>query len=287
MSELEERKNKRIGVMISVGLHVALLILFFFILAWRQPNPPHPEYGIELNFGLDEAGSGNVQPQNRPTPQVRPEPEQPSESKPEPVQEKVEPQPEVVTRNEVEKTTSVQPDPTPVTEKPTKVDKPVEKPKEEPKPTPKPQPKEEVKDSPKTASNTAQSAETKPGTAPSHGDQPGKVGDQGKPEGTVDARALYGTPGGGDGASFDLAGWNWDYIPKPNESSNETGRIVFRIRVDDRGDVTEIVRVESTVSPAVERVYREAVQRVTFSRTASGPVPQSTTGTITFIIRSR
>jgi periplasmic protein TonB len=286
MSELE-KKNKRIGLMVSLGLHVALLILFFFILAWRQPNPPHPEYGIEINFGLDQAGSGNVQPQNRPTPQVRPEPEQPTQTRPEPVQERVEPQPPVVTRNEVQKTTSVQPDPTPVTEKPTKVETPVEKPKEAPKPAPQPQPKEEVKQAPKQAASTSESTDSKPSSSPSHGDQPNKVGDQGKPEGTVDARALYGTPGGGDGASFDLAGWNWDYIPRPNESSSETGRIVFRIRVDDRGDVTEIVTVERTVSPAVERVYREAVQRVTFSRTASGPVPPQTTGTITFIIRAR
>ena len=285
MSE-QEKKNKKIGLMFSIGLHAALLILFFFIMAWRQPNPPHPEYGIELNFGLEQAGSGNVQPENRPSPQPQPEPEQPAQAQPE-VQETVEPQPEVIEEMKVEESPSVQPDPTPITQKP-KVEKPVEKPKEEPKPTPKSQPKEEVKEPQKqTSTANTQNTEAKTGSAPSHGDQPGKTGDQGDPEGTVDARALYGTPGGGDGASFDLAGWRWDDIPKPRETSNETGRVVFRIKVDDRGDVIEIVTLESTVSPGVENIYKEAARRTTFSRSTAGPVPPQTTGTITFIIRSR
>lgn len=289
MSELEEKKNKKIGLMVSMGLHVALLILFFFILAWRAPNPPHPEYGIELNFGLDNAGSGAIQPQNRPTPLATPEPEKPSESRQEQAQPRQEPRPEPVTRNEAESPSVVQPEPSPVTETPTKTEKPIEQtkmPKEEPKTEPMPEPNAESKE-PVQNVKEQENADAKTGNVPSQGDQANKTGDQGKPEGTVDARALYGSQGGGGGASFDLAGWNWDYIPKPSESSDETGRIVFRIKVDDRGDITEIVTQERTVSPAVERVYREAVQRVTFSRTSAGPVPPQTTGTITFIIRAR
>lgn len=63
--EEEEKKNKRWGMIVSLGLHLSLLILFFFLLAWREPNPPLPEYGIELNFGMVE-GYGNEQPTTPP-----------------------------------------------------------------------------------------------------------------------------------------------------------------------------------------------------------------------------
>src|SRR5690606_42147317 len=63
--EEEEKKNKRIGMAVSIGLHLCLLILFFFVLAWREPNPPLTEYVIELNFGM-VAGYGNEQPTTPP-----------------------------------------------------------------------------------------------------------------------------------------------------------------------------------------------------------------------------
>lgn len=84
MSE-QEKKNKKIGMAVSVGLHAIVLLIFFFILAWRAPDPPLPEYGIELNFGLDDAGYGDKQPVT-PASRSQAQESQP-ESKPEPVQE--------------------------------------------------------------------------------------------------------------------------------------------------------------------------------------------------------
>ena len=52
----QERKNKRIGWIISVGVQLVLLILFYFIVAWREPIPPNPVYGIEIGF-LASGGS--------------------------------------------------------------------------------------------------------------------------------------------------------------------------------------------------------------------------------------
>ena len=57
-----ETRNNRIGILTSLGIHVALFVVLFFMMAWRAPDPPLPEYGIELNFGLDDQGSGDVQP---------------------------------------------------------------------------------------------------------------------------------------------------------------------------------------------------------------------------------
>ena len=59
---VQEKKNDRLGMGISLGVHAALLVLFIFLLAWKEPFPPLPEYGIEVNFGLETAGSGDVQP---------------------------------------------------------------------------------------------------------------------------------------------------------------------------------------------------------------------------------
>jgi len=60
--EDQEKKNRRAGLFWSTGVHALMAIALFFIVAWRAPDPPLPEYGIELNFGLDNQGSGDVQP---------------------------------------------------------------------------------------------------------------------------------------------------------------------------------------------------------------------------------
>lgn len=267
--------------MIAVGVHVAVFILFFFIMAWRQPVPPIPEYGIELNFGLDAAGTGETQPQTSPAPtpaqeeQAQEEPEQQEQPA-----EETEPQ-EDVAEEPVEESVT-QPDPSAATETPA-AEKPVEQQVTKP-----------AENKPDRIERTTEKQETQPVDKPatatgntSQGDDADEAGDKGEPEGTVDARSLYGSQGGGDGPALNLAGWTWDEIPKPQESSNETGRIVFQIKVDDRGEIMQIVTLEKTVSPTVERVYRQAVERLTFSRTAAGMTPPVSTGTITFTIKSR
>ncbi len=89
----QEKKNDRLGMGVSLGIHIALLVLFIFLLAWKEPFPPLPEYGIEVSFGLEDAGSGEVQPttpvNNTPEPvEEEPAPEEPSSNEeiiPEPV----------------------------------------------------------------------------------------------------------------------------------------------------------------------------------------------------------
>ena len=74
MDDYNEKKNKRTGAIVSGAVHLVILILFIFMLAWREPNPPLPEYGIELNFGTSDIGSGDIQPLNTPTDQSEIEP---------------------------------------------------------------------------------------------------------------------------------------------------------------------------------------------------------------------
>lgn len=35
------------------------MLLFLWVTVWKEPYPPHPEYGIELNLGNVQTGSGN------------------------------------------------------------------------------------------------------------------------------------------------------------------------------------------------------------------------------------
>jgi outer membrane biosynthesis protein TonB len=271
MTSPEEKKDRRVAALVSLGVNSALLLLFFFLLAWQEPDPPLPEYGIELNFGLDETGAGETA-RPEPTPVVEKEPLEEVTEEVEEIEEILETPPELEEVQEpteqVEYEAPVEESPDVVEEVPETVPEVVEE-LEEPVQEPEP-------GSLYPSSNTNQGAS----------DQP--VGDQGKEEGKVDERALYGAKGPSDGASLQMAGWNWDYIPRPQDNSNDNGRIVFQITIDDRGEIISIRTLEKTVSPAVERVYREAVEELTFSRTGDNVRAAATsTGKISFVIRSK
>ncbi len=277
MSAEQENKNMRKGIFISVGIHAFLLLIMFFLLAWSAPDPPIPEYGIEMNFGTTDVGSGDVQPKTPPM-----EAEEIAEEEAEPAAEPEEEVEEVVEETPVEAVT--QPIESPVVEK-----KPEKKPEPKPKkitpkkevkkPVEKPKPKPKVK-------NTYPGKGKSDGNPSKSGDgDDNKAGDKGDPKGSLDSKSLYGS-GGKGGSSLDLAGWKWDRLPRPNDTSDESGRIVFEIKVDDQGEVVSVRTIEKTVSPAVERIYKAEVERLTFTRTSGGQAAAISTGRITFILKA-
>ena len=289
MSEAQkEKKNKRIGAIISVGSHVAVLLLFLFMVAWRAPDPPLPEYGIELNFGLDDAGSGEVQPEPETTPaETESQEEAEPDGKEEPIEEEVVEQQEIETPvEEVTPIHSEHESPDVVEEMPEKkVEEPVEKKEEEVK-------EEAPKLPPVLYPNNKTGSGGKDGDAKvaqnaNQGDERGAVGDQGDEKGTVDSRALYGNAGGGGGTSLQMSGWYWDAEPRPNDTSSESGKLVFQIVIDDKGNIIRVKTLETSVSPTVEKIYKDEVMKLTFSRTAGASVAATSTGTITFTIKAR
>src|SRR5688572_33269166 len=60
-----EKKNQKKAFLYTTLRQMLLFVGVFFIVAWRAPDPPLSEYGsgIELNFGLDDQGFGEVQPE--------------------------------------------------------------------------------------------------------------------------------------------------------------------------------------------------------------------------------
>lgn len=296
--EEQNKKNKRTATVVSIVVHSVLLLAFLFILAWKEPDPPLPEYGVELNFGLDNVGSGAIQPEieandseseEEAVPEEVAEVEEVVDAEVEPVEQEV--VEEAIVEEVEESTDNVQ-------ESPDVVNKEVEETPKEPVKEPVPEPKEEVKEpvkqpevkeviNPENGAN-GKEGESTTEQAANNGDDTDKVGDKGDENGTLDARALYGKSGGGGGSALDMAGWLWDFKPKPKDTSSENGRIVFEIKIDDQGEILSVRTIERSVSPTVEKIYRAEVEKLTFSKTSdnSAAAPIST-GRITFVIKSQ
>jgi hypothetical protein len=131
----------------------------------------------------------------------------------------------------------------------------------------------------KTASGSAQGSST-------------QKGDEGKPTGTVDGRAIMGSgtgegaPGPSSGVGLELAGWDFASKPTINDNvSTRNGKIVFKITVDDNGKIVQAVPLEYNVSNEVLAYYRTVVNKVNFKRQSGNPTADYSTGKITFIIK--
>ncbi len=267
--EQQEEKNKRVGWLVSVSIQLFLLVLFYFLVAWKAPFPPIPEYGIEL--GLTSSAGSTPQP----TPESSDQPVQessktvedesqentPIESPVENAQEDIETETPILEESETPtETDEVAGDPSETTEETTK----------------------EMAISDEIETDTTEIVQN-----PQEEAEEEEVVE----EPTVDDRAIYGNQGSetgnSEGASLALAGWIWDFKPDPDDQSDEIGKIVYKIAVDQDGYLVKIETVTSTVSPSVERKYREAVEKLTFSKTSDYTPAALSNGTVTFIIKAR
>lgn len=286
MTEKEEKRNRRIGLITSLGVHAALVVAFLLMMAWRAPNPPLPEYGIELNFGLDDQGYGEVQPETPPSEAQTTEEKQAAEDNKEQVEEAVE---ETAPKEETETTEQpVSKIESPVAAEETKKEvKP--KPKVEEKPVEKKPVEAEKKEEKLLATYPSDGKKENAAVTANHGDNPNTVGDKGSKEGSLDAKALYGKQGGGGGGpALDLAGWDWDDIPRPAIPQNESsGKIEFEIKVDANGEIIGYRVLERSLSIEAEKACRDAIAKLTFSKKPGAQVPAVSVGKITFVVRTR
>lgn len=282
----QEKKNRRTGLLWSAGVHSLLALTLFFIMAWRAPDPPLPEYGIELNFGMDNQGSGDVQPDKPVGDQgeatTTEEAQQPAATNAEevPVQDNDVKQEavEVVSKTESPvsaKETKTTPEPT---KEPSKTEKQA---------VTKTNTATPAKESPKDATADA----SKKGESSSQGDDSKKSGDKGNEQGKLDASALYGVPGGGgggNGVSLSMSGWAWADEPTiPQLPDNEDGKVVFEIECDENGDITGINTLERTLSPRAEQLLKDMIRKNSLVRTSGGKVPDRSKGRVSFVLKTR
>lgn len=290
MEAENDKRSRNIGLIGTITFHGAIALLFLLLMAWKAPNPPLPEYGVEINLGFSNEGSGDEQiatdPGNEGTTDesaALPTEAQPEEVKEEKTEEQK--QQEVVTDEK---------NPVSVKEEKKVVKEEVKtEPKKEPiKTTPTEIKKQEVKkDAVFTPTETIdKTTSQKTGENKSEGDDKNKTGNKGQPTGTLDPNASYsGTQGGGAGGSgtgLDLAGWTWDRKPDPKLPENESGRLVFEIEVDENGEITRLVPIERGLSATAEKICREEILKLTFSQTGAN-VPNISKGKITFVVKAQ
>ncbi len=120
--------------------------------------------------------------------------------------------------------------------------------------------------------------------------QEGIVSQQGSQPG-IDQRGLYGSGTNSSkqaGAGLELEGWIWDSVPQAQDTTSETGKLIFEVTIDDLGEIIAVKTLEKTVSPLVEQIYKDAVAKLTFSKTTEKRNYQPTSvGKVTFIIQAK
>lgn len=90
-----ELDSKKKATIITIIVNVLVLVGIYFIVVWRPPVPPMAQFGLELNLGFTDAGSGNEQTETPPSESEQintesPAPGTPVES-PDPVQPEAQP----------------------------------------------------------------------------------------------------------------------------------------------------------------------------------------------------
>ena len=270
------RREALIGTLVVHGL----LLLLFIFMVFKGPNPPLAALGggdgVELNYGLDPAGSGDIQsmapandsrnredsrppvaspdPQPRPVATATPDPTPPSEEK-------------IITSEADESPVSAA-----VVETPAPA-------KEEVKVIPKTPRKVAVTFSPKgsaTGGGNGVNGTSNAPTGNSNGDRPGTVGDQGDPNGSLDAKALYGNGGDGDGSGrgrgrgvgdgngLEMSGWAFENVPEIPKIDETAGIARFKIKISADGEVESVTKVSGNISPAQVKAVRDALLSASF-----------------------
>jgi hypothetical protein len=314
-SHKEELSNQRKAGLITLVINILLFLLIYFIVVWRAPDPPLSSYGLELNLGFSDLGSGDKPTTTQSsdaltTPTDAPAP---GEIAPKPVESAVpvtQPKTEVAKSKETSTKSNIEavskaPSTVKASENPTAVSRDASN-KTTPQPTRQPSTAE--------AEKTVTKAEEKPkvdqraifgaggtagtGSTPAAGSAQGSSnqrGDEGRPTGTVDGRGLMGesgsgrgNPGSGFGSGYNLDLAGWDFASKPNiqdKVSTRNGRIVFNITVDDNGKIVRAIPLEYNVSNEVLAYYRTIVNQLSFRRQTGNPAAEYSSGKITFIIK--
>lgn len=284
--EKRPRQLKALGI--TLGLHAALLLLFFGVrYAAPQPvAPPVEELGMEVNLGSSADGYGTEQPEiaGDPAPEIATS--APSAGAPDEATEPVAASP------------SNDPDAAEITPKKETV-KPVV-----PKPAP---PKPPTQTTAKANTNTPpKPTNSKPTEAPrkakvlfpgstgtggngaqrdvaggSEGNTFGS-GDRGVPGGTPGAKNYEGSPGRGTGGvNHTLSGRNI-IAPRLEGNFRNGGTVKMRVTVNRAGTIVN----SSVLSGSGELVpiAKEKLQQVRFSAAPDGPVEQF--GTVTFVFKT-
>lgn len=266
-----DTKHKRKSALIT--LLILMLLIFGILNFGMQYLDPPEEYGLAINFGDSNVGSGE--------PVVTSKKEMPKEvvKKEEVVKEVKETPKEVIKEEIITDDTSKD---VPVVEKvkeekKKELVKEVVK-KEEVKEIPKPKPSKETQD----ALNKLLNGNSDNGKPKGEGND--KIeGVKGKKEGDVNSSKYYGNTGNGSGGDYNLSGRKALSKPKEQPDCQEEGTVVVRITVNKNGKVlsaTPGVKGSTNTALCLLKPAKEAALNTKWN--ADKDAPNIQTGTIIY-----
>jgi protein TonB len=268
MSFLETKHKRKSAVITSILLTLILVGIFNF--GMQYLDPPE-EYGLAINFGDSNIGSGDPVVKTKANPAVKK------------VEEQVEKKEEVIPKETIkEKVITQDVKDAPVLEKPKKkkVEKPVETKKkiEKPKEVIKPKPSKETQD----ALNNLLKGNSKDGESKGEGDDDNS-GLKGDKNGDPKSTKYYGNNGSEGDRNYNLSGRKALHKPIEKQDCNEEGIVVVSIEVDNTGKVikaTPGVKGSTNTAKCLLDPAKAAALKTTWNADPNAPNKQR--GTIVY-----
>lgn len=252
--------NQKSGLAATIAYHLFLLLLFLMV-GLPYLEPPPPKFGFEVALGNSDQGMGEEYSEQ----QVESTQETVQEEVVEETSEQVAQQ-EVITQD-VQETVSVN-----SSEQQDVIEKKEEE--EQPKPSERLMRHSNVWDE-STDNQSSNRGET------------GQQGNQGSPDGDPNSDSFGGL--GGDGSfQFSLAGRKMVAKPKIKDNSQEEGKVVVDIVVDQKGRVVRAEpggRGSTTTSANLYKKAKEAALNTRFSVNPDAPYQQKGQIVFTFLVK--
>jgi outer membrane biosynthesis protein TonB len=245
-----EKKSKRKGIIGTILFHAFLLVAFLFMGLTYQ-DPPPAEEGISINFGFNDEGFGEIEPED--TEEVTEIVEE------EIIEEQIESTEEIITQSIVE---------TPSVEKTEKKKKEVVK---------KEDPKEEVIEEKKPEVNKKALYPGKKKTKTTSEGEKGGDGNQGAVDGEPNAEVYEGGGIGEDGTAYQLGGRKVEFKAKPIYNIQVEGKVVVLITVDRLGNVINAIpgaKGSTTLNKKLLQRAKTAALKTKFDPKKSAPSNQ-------------
>ena len=242
--------NKIISGIVTAAI-MAVVVAVLLAFGYDPPDPPIPEEGVEVNLGDSDYGMGyDAQPAS--TAAATQAPMAPNQV----ATQQAEPTPNVGANTSEGNTVK------PVAE----------------------QPKEVVKEPEINKNALFTGRRNQQSGSGSQGVTEGTV-DQGKPNGNPNSNNYTGN-GGGNGIDYSLKGRSNVTLPKPQYNSNQQGRVVVRIWVDQQGRVTRAEYEPKGSSTSDGDLVTKAISAARKARFNADPsAPEEQKGTITYIFK--
>ncbi|MHC9089703.1 energy transducer TonB [Tenacibaculum sp. IMCC1] len=248
---------------------ITAIILILFVIGilnygMKYLDPPI-EYGLAINFGTSEVGSGEPVEKTK---------AQATSQQEEVVEEQVEETPEERIKEEI--ITNDTAEEVPVVEKKEAVKETSKE--EKPKEKKKPKPSKETTD----ALNSLLNGTSKDGANSGEGDDK-KSGVKGNENGDPNSDKYYGNSGSGSGGNYNLAGRKALSKPIQKPDCQEEGTVVVSIEVDQNGKVIKATPGAKGTTNSASCLYDAAKKAALKTKwNADGNAPSKQRGTIIY-----